>query len=114
MEQLPRLTKHYNSLDSAEMRTGKTMVVKLLRSLGQTDQQLQQATAPKASRADVEPAKVAKTEEQKQREEYMKNIMEEQVVFEYAWVPSETKIRSISVRKKCYRCSQVLRGQRVA
>ena len=70
---------------------GKAMVVKLLRSLGQTDQQLQQATAPKASRADVEPAKVAKTEEQKQREDYMKNIMEEQVVFEYAWVPSETQ-----------------------
>lgn len=31
------------------------------------------------------------TEEQRQRDEYIKTIMEEQVVFEYVWVPSETQ-----------------------
>lgn len=77
---------------------GRNMVVKLLQSLGQTQQQLQEATTKKPTQptaGETEKAETAetatKTEEQRQREEHLKNIMEEQVVFEYAWVPSETQ-----------------------
>eukprot|EP00435_Cladocopium_sp_Y103_P066563 s466_g28.t2 len=81
---------------------GRNMVVKLLQSLGQTQQQLQEAMSKSPTTVSVdtsrpshtpekEPVKSVKSEEQRQREEHLKNIMEEQVVFEYAWVPSETQ-----------------------
>ncbi|CAK9006757.1 unnamed protein product [Durusdinium trenchii] len=77
---------------------GKSMVRKLLRSLGQNDQQIEEALSKQAAESvahfdGVAGKEVAKdmTEEQRQRDEYIKTIMEEQVVFEYVWVPSETQ-----------------------
>lgn len=76
---------------------GRNMVVKLLQSLGQTQQQLQEAMSKSPTTVSVDTSHTSpekepeKSEEQRQREEHLKNIMEEQVVFEYAWVPSETQ-----------------------
>lgn len=76
---------------------GRNMVVKLLQSLGQTQQQLQEAMSKSPTTVSVDTSQTSpekepvKSEEQRQREEHLKNIMEEQVVFEYAWVPSETQ-----------------------
>ena len=77
---------------------GKGMVRKLLHSLGQSDHQIAEALSKRTEESvaqfnglDGKDVKKEVTEEQRQREEYMKTIMEEQVVFEYAWVPSETQ-----------------------
>ena len=66
---------------------GKKMAVKLLLSLGQSEQQIRSALAQK----EVARFDGLEASEKPQVSEELKAIMAEQVVWEYAWVPSETQ-----------------------
>ena len=72
----------------AEDDHGKKIALKLLLSLGQSEQQIRAAlTRREVARFDG----VKSSEEKPEVSEELKAIMAEQVVWEYAWVPSETQ-----------------------
>ncbi|CAE7518295.1 unnamed protein product [Symbiodinium natans] len=67
---------------------GTKIAYKLLSSLGQSEQQIRAATARKeVARFD----EVKASEDKPEVSEELKAIMAEQVIWEYAWVPSETQ-----------------------
>ncbi|CAE6971877.1 unnamed protein product [Symbiodinium sp. CCMP2456] len=67
---------------------GSKIAYKLLNSLGQSDQQIRASAAKKeVARFD----EVKASEEKPEVSEELRAIMAEQVVWEYAWVPSETQ-----------------------
>ncbi|CAE7820784.1 unnamed protein product [Symbiodinium necroappetens] len=67
---------------------GSKIAYKLLNSLGQSDQQIR-ASAVKKEVARFDEVRVS--EEKPEVSEELRAIMAEQVVWEYAWVPSETQ-----------------------
>ncbi|CAJ1382667.1 unnamed protein product [Effrenium voratum] len=72
-------------------KQGEGMCRKLLLNLGQSEQQIKSSLDSSKDVAKFEGLDAGKAEEQRQREEHLRTIFEEQVVWEYSWVPSETQ-----------------------